>query len=359
MIKNDGENIDLTLMFRNIVNEKRTIFKSITIFVIIGIIIALGNPKEYYSETTILADSPLPSGGMNGLLQQFGGLAGININNSISGQMLSPEVYPDIIKSSPFLIEILNLKVLPKSNKDSITLFTYLKYNTKLTVLSFMFKYTLGLPSLIFNHSENNNLQNSNILYSNSGKLILSKSQDNILKDISRRITIKEDLKKNMFVIGVQVQDPYVCSDISDNIISLLMKYAIAYKIEKAQQDMKFVSKLCDDAKIRYEKALYAYASYKDQHKNIILATSSSGEDRLKNDFDLTYKVYSGLAQQLEQSKIKVQENTPLIKIINPAQFPIKASSPNKALILIGYLLLGFFMGICMILFKIYIKQLK
>ena len=56
----------------------------------------------------------------------------------------------------------------------------------------------------------------------------------------------------------------------------------------------------------------------------------------------LTFNVYNSLAQKYEQDKLKVQEQTPVYAIIDPATVPLKAISPNKVIIIIAF----FFMAL-------------
>ena len=57
----------------------------------------------------------------------------------------------------------------------------------------------------------------------------------------------------------------------------------------------------------------------------------------------LTFNVYNTLAQKLEQDKLQVQEQTPVYTVIQPATVPLKAASPKKPLILIGFVFLAIF----------------
>ena len=66
-------------------------------------------------------------------------------------------------------------------------------------------------------------------------------------------------------------------------------------------------------------------------------------QERLKNEMTLTFNVYNTLAQKLEQDKLRVQEETPVYTVIEPATVPLKASSPKKALILVGFVFLALF----------------
>lgn len=61
-----------------------------------------------------------------------------------------------------------------------------------------------------------------------------------------------------------------------------------------------------------------------------------SNRQRLMNEMNLAYNVYNQLAQQLQMSKAKVQEITPVYTVVQPATVPLKPAKPNKIMILIG-----------------------
>ena len=83
------------------------------------------------------------------------------------------------------------------------------------------------------------------------------------------------------------------------------------------------------ESRSAYYKAQQAYAAFEDGNKNIISASYRTEQERLRNEMTLTFNVYNTLAQKLEQDKLRVQEQTPVYTIIEPATVPLKASSPN------------------------------
>ena len=68
----------------------------------------------------------------------------------------------------------------------------------------------------------------------------------------------------------------------------------------------------------------------------------------------LTFNVYNTLAQKLEQDKLRIQEQTPVYTIIEPATVPLKASSPKKLLILVAFIFLAFIGGCGYLIIKEY-----
>ena len=95
-----------------------------------------------------------------------------------------------------------------------------------------------------------------------------------------------------------------------------------------------------------YFEAQRKYAQYSDQHQGMVKMQYQIEIDRLSNEQDLAFGVYNQLAQQLELAKAKVQEQTPVSVIMQPAIVPYKASAPKKMMIGILYVFLAFF-GTC------------
>lgn len=74
---------------------------------------------------------------------------------------------------------------------------------------------------------------------------------------------------------------------------------------------------------------------------------------RLSDEYDMSSTVFKGLAQQLEQAKIAVNEQTPAFTILEPAKVPIEKSAPKKKIILVVSVFLGGFIGIGVIFGKL------
>ncbi len=64
-------------------------------------------------------------------------------------------------------------------------------------------------------------------------------------------------------------------------------------------------------------------------------------QERLQNEMNLAYNVYTQVAQQLQMAKAKVQEITPVYTVVQPASVPLRPAKPNKVMILIGFIFLA------------------
>ncbi len=360
----ETDEIDLIEVVKKIWAGRKIIYKSMAMCFVLGLIVALGSPKEYKAEVTLLVETSNNSGGMSGLLQQFGGLAGINMSGSSSPDALQPDLYPDVIKSTPFLMEVMQQKVTETKYDSTLTVSQYLSNHIKSSLLSkiigIVMDYTIGLPGKIIGAIRGKPKEDSPLLAKNkTHPLKLTQKQSSLINSLAGRIKAKNGESDNTLIISVEMQDPLVAAQLTDSVVTSLTKYITEYRTHKAKNDLKFVANSHAEAEAKYKRAQEALAYYSDQNKNVILASARSQEQRLQAEYNLAFGVYNTLSQQLEQSKFKVQQETPVFKVINPAMVPLRKSKPSTSLILMGMLFLGGFVGVGIIFGKTLYKNLN
>ena len=259
-------------------------------------------------------------------------MAGIDLNSGNSQDAISPDLYPDVVHSTPFLLELFPEEVINKKKTLSTTLFDYMDEHQREAWWSYLLKAPLAGVSYLaelFNGQEEN-----------PGKIdpfFLTKQQKAIIKELQNRISVYIDKKTQVVTVSVEMQDPVISASVTRKVIDMLQSYITNYRTQKAKQDLEFTNKVLKEAQEAYYKAQQAYAAFEDGNKQIISASSRTEQERLKNEMTLTFNVYNTLAQKLEQDKLRVQEQTPVYTIIEPATVPLKASAPKKVLILIGF----------------------
>ena len=267
-----------------------------------------------------------------GNLGGLAAMAGIDLNSGNSQDAISPDLYPDVVHSTPFLLELFPEEVINKKKTLSTTLFDYMDEHQREAWWSYLLKAPLAGVSYLaelFNGQEEN-----------PGKIdpfFLTKQQKAIIKELQNRISVYIDKKTQVVTVSVEMQDPVISASVTRKVIDMLQSYITNYRTQKAKQDLEFTNKVLKEAQEAYYKAQQAYAAFEDGNKQIISASSRTEQERLKNEMTLTFNVYNTLAQKLEQDKLRVQEQTPVYTIIEPATVPLKASAPKKVLILIGF----------------------
>lgn len=331
----EEQEIDLIELAQKVWANRKTVFKSCGIAALLGIIVAVSIPKEYSTSVTLAPETSAKTntGGMGALAA----MAGINLNNSSGQDALSPELYPDIVSSTPFLIDLFDVKVTSQDGNIKKTLYAYLDEDQKSPwwgmIISAPFKL-LGWGISLFKDAPDEKSSQLN-------PFELTMEQARIADDLSDRITVSVDKKSGVTTLSVLMQDPLISASLTDTVMRNLQNYITDYRTNKARHDLAFTEKLYKEAKENYSIAQQKYAHYADGNLNVVMQSFRAEQERLQNEVTLAYGVYNQVAQQLQMSKAKVQEITPVYTVVQPATVPLKPAKPNKIMILIGFIFLA------------------
>lgn len=352
----NDEEVDLLALAKELWFGRRTIINSLIVFCILGLTIAFTASKEYVA-TTIM----VPSIGSNGSssLGGLGGLAamaGINLN-APSGGELSPTVYPKIIASLPFQLELIKTPLKFKDLKEQVTFFDYY---TKILKPNPFLKYTIGLPNLILGIPGNilsiikGNDKVEGISPKNQNPIELSIEEQSAIAAVSGMISLNVNTKDGIITLTSTMPEALAAAQLGQRAQYLLQQFIIENKIKKAKANLDFIQQRFDETAKKYEELQLQLATFNDRNKNVSLATAKTEEVRLTSQYNLIFNIYSELAKQLEQAKIQVKQDTPIFTIIEPISVPNIRSKPNRPIILLTWLFLGSFFGILLVFTKRY-----
>ena len=266
-------------------------------------------------------------------------MAGINLGSSSGQDALSPELYPDIVSSTPFLTGLFDVNVTTQDGSVKTSLYEYMKEHQRSpwwgSVLSAPFK-ALGWGMSLFRETEKDAPAGSKV-----DPFKLTPKQAGIVNALSSRISVSVDKKTGVTTLSVQMQDPVISAALTDTVMHRLQDYITDYRTNKARHDLAFTEKLYKEAKENYYTAQQRYARHVDGNLDVILQSYRSEQERLQNEMTLAYGVYNQLAQQLQMAKAKVQEITPVYTVVQPAVVPLRPIKPNKMTILFGFVFLA------------------
>lgn len=351
-----NDEIDLISLAKTIWDERKTIIISVIISAIIGVTIALFSPKEYTASTTII---PQVSNGTSKLggLSSLAAMAGFNLDMGSNSAELSPMIYPQILTSIPFQLEIMNTQFNFPGIEKPISLFQYYTEIKKPGFFVLTKKYTIGLPGTII---KTLNLSSSTTnTPTTNGLIYLTEEQNQICKFLEESISLEVNDKDGYLTLSSRFYNAKLAAQITEKALQLLQQYITAFKIKKASAQLKFIEERYTVNKIEFEEAQAVLADFRDHNRNVTSARTRTQEERLQSEYQLAFDVYSGLAQQLEQAQIKVKEDTPVFSIIKPVTIPVEKSKPKRALILVIWIFLGGIFGIGWIFGKQFLATIK
>ena len=335
----EEQEIDLMELAMKLWAERKMILKWCGWAALVGLVVAFSIPKEYESTVTLAPESNKGrsiSGGMAALA----GMAGINLGGSSGPDALSPELYPDIVKSVPFSVEMFDVKVTDKDGELNTTLYEYLKEEQKQPWWGYItaapFKALGWVVSTIKGEDEEEGEGEGGV-----DSFRLTKDQSKIIKAMGERIAVSVDKKTFVITITTTMQDPVIAATVTNAVMEKLQSYITEYRTNKARKDLEFTEKLYAENMETYHKAQQEYANYMDRNQNVSLRSAQTQQERLRNEMELAFNVYNQTAQQLQMAKAKVQEDTPVFTVVEAATVPLRAAKPSKAMILIGFVFLA------------------
>lgn len=340
IIDEESREIDLVDLAKRLLAEKKLILWWCLSGIILGLIVAFSIPKAWTTEVTLAPEIANDNNSTTKKLGALASMAGIS-SGANSSDAVSPQLYPDIVKSVPFALALLEIPLTDKDGKRSFTLEDFLENDTKSPWWSAITSAPGALISLLKGTEEEDSGPTDP-----KGPIKLSEDQDMYLKMMEKLITASVDEKTFVITISVTMQDPVVSAIVADSVASRLKEYVTEYRTNKARQDLYYAERLNQEAKENYYEAQNKYANYLDTHQGIVLYSAQTMRDRLENEATLAFNVFNQTSQQLQMAKAKVQEETPVYATIEPAAVPIKPSAPRKVIILAGFTFLAF-VGAC------------
>ena len=327
--ENDELNIDWMEILRKIIAIRKTLYKAAGIGVVLGIIIALSIPKQYTVTVTLSPEmgGDKASGGLASLASSF--LGG---STTSSNDALNVTLAPDIVASTPFILELFNTRVQTLNEELDTTLVTYLDKQKQP-----WWGYIKAIPGIAINTVKSlftEKVDTVSIL----NPFQLTEKEAAKVEGLRKAIIANVDKKTAMTTITVTLQDPKVTAIVADSVVGKLQQYIVDYRIK---EDCAYLEELYKERQKEYYQAQSKYAHYFDTNRNIAFQSVRAEQERLQNDMNLAYQVYSQVAQQLQVARAKIQEEKPVFAVVEPATVPLQPSGTSRKVILVGIVFLA------------------
>lgn len=328
--------IDLMEYARKLWAARKLLLKVAGIAAVVGVIIALTTPKQYTVNVTLAPEMGKSGGSSLSGIASMLGVGGFNMGNDADA--LNVTLYPDIVSSTPFILDLMDTPVsMLDEEKPDTTLVGYLEEYTSSsligTVVSLPFKAIGEIISLFKSEEEEGE--------GGINPFKLTKEQSLIVEGLKKQIVASVDKKTGVTTVSVTMQDPMVAAILTDTVIVKLKEHITHYRVSKAEEDCKYWEQLNDQRRDEYHAKQQLYANYVDANKNVILQSVRIEQERLQNEMNLAYQVYSNVATQLQMARAKVQEAKPVFAIVEPATVPLQPSGTSRKIILIGIVFLA------------------
>lgn len=340
-IDKDEIEIRLSDIIQFIKDSRRKMLIGGVVGLIIGVIYASTKPDTFKVEVTVMPEIQNKGNSNLGAVSAF---AGLGLDNAGASDAIRPDLYPNVLQSVPFALSILNKTVYSKKLNKRITLQDFINETSTVNFLDKLLSlFTIKVDE---DKGDITNLKNG------VQAIQLTKEQDGLVKAVQGSVASVYDKKTGILTITAIEPDPTVAAMVAQLSLNYLTNYITAYRTDKARKRVVFLTHQVGEAKRQYQAAEYALSNYRDRNRSLFLNTAKLDEQRLQADYILQQSVYSDLAKQLEQAKIKVQEDTPTFKTLEPPTVPLRKSGPRRTLTAIAFAAIGVIIAIGLALLR-------
>lgn len=349
----EEQEIDLMALAMKLWAKRKLLLKVGCYAALFGVLIALTTPKVY-TVNAVLAPE-LGSKSASSSLASAASMLGLgNLSMGSDADALRVTLYPEVVSSLPFMVDLMDTPVqTKKGQKEELPLeplHEVLKKSKKSlvgTVVSFPFK-VLGTVLSWFRSDEEERAEGA---VAEVNPFQLTKKQANIIAGLRKQILATVDKKTGVTTVSVTMQDPLVAAMVADTVIEKLRVHITKYRTSKAQEDCAYWEQLNEERRQEYYEAQQRYARYVDANKNVILQSVLTERERLQNEMNLAYQVYTNVATQMQLARAKVQEAKPVFAVVEPASVPLKASGTSRKMIVLQWMFLAVFATAAWVLF--------
>lgn len=331
---NNPNTIDFKAMFQLLWNRRKVFCWVLPITFVVSSAIILCVPR-YYTCNVVLAPE-MSATGAGGSLQSLASSFGFDMQSMNRSDALYPMIYPDMVSSPDFLVNLFDVPVQTSDGKFEGTYFTYLAQKQK---KPFWVRWkgkiikllTPKEPEMTVGHKAKKGVD----VFS------LTKVQLGVIGLMQENISCKVDKKTDMITFTVKAQDKLVCALIADSVCTALQTALTDYRTQKARTDLAYYAEVMEHAYQEYQEASDKYIRYADSHSGIQLEQYRIKARNLETEMQLKQSAYTSFQKQYLATQARMQENTPVFTIIQSASIPLKPSGPRRVIFVLFMLFLA------------------
>lgn len=329
----DNKTIPAKNIFNKLWAKKFLFLKVWVITFILSVAYIVPQPRTYTASALLAPEvgNTDNAGGLSSIASAFG----FNLGGMSSIDAIYPTLYPELISSNDFIVDLLSIQVQTLDGEIDTDLYTYLLKHQKSSIYKKPFIWAKRKIKNLFadkkQHADGSTVDPSR----------LTEQQFYIVEGLKSNIICTVDPLTNVISLKVNAQDPLVAANLTDSVCDRLKNFITKYRTSKARVDVEYYEKLTQEAYINYQKAQKEYSVFCDTHKNIIQQVIQSKRDDLEREVSMTLSIYQTMITQVEKHKTKLQEDTPVFTTLQSASVPLRPSAPKRMFFCLGMLMLA------------------
>ena len=359
-VEEEEGGIDIMALIRSLWEGRKTVIIVTAVFIALGFVAALTMQRKYTVSTVMV---PQVGSRSNSSLSSLASLAGFDLGTAnMSSGDLSPLVYPQIVSSVPYRKALLYTPLHYAKVDTAVSMYTYAKEIAKPSVIGVVKKYTIGLPGVILGAIRKPQpeleLPAAGEGDNTPKPILLSKDEEKFMKLIAETVSLSVDKKEGYITLSVTGTEPIQTAELAMKAQQLLQEEVTRFRTEKAQDNLNYIQARYDEIKAEAESYQSQLAAVRDRSQQMSTSKARIEQERLQSKYNVANSIYGEMAKQLEQAKMQVKRDTPVLTVIQPVAVPVKPSN-SRAKTLIVWTFLGFILGCGIVIGKGYLPKFK
>lgn len=328
--------IDLLLI---VVRNQRLILVCAGAFAVLGVLIALFSARDYTSSAKLIREVESEASA-----QSFGGnlsfLRGMGLNLGGSSAGLTPDAYPDIVKSREVRLAVVrDTFYFPDLGREM----SYVEYaNQDPGLGELLIDYTVRLPWTIKDKLSGKDTAGS----TPHDGLYPTEEEENALIEISKTLGANLDVDSGLMTISVSSSYPTLSAALTQSFVDHLVERVREIRTHKSRRNLEFVEEQFEQAALALNEAEDDLATFEDRNKGIQRASVMVEQGRLERQVMFKSDLYSSLQAQLTQAQVNLQRSEPIITLLERPVPPMKPAGSSRSVMVIYFMFLGIAAGI-------------
>lgn len=325
--------IDVRELLQTIIRRRKVFYKVLPITFVLSAALILCVPRYYMCEVILAPESQ--TAGQAGSLQALASSFGYDMGG-LNTDALYPTIYPDIVKTPNFLVNLFDIQVTTAEGDFSGT---YYNYMAKVHKRVFWKRWKSKIKKWITPEEPQITVGKK----SKSGVDVfnMSKGQWYVLDQMQRNISCKVDRKTEVITFRVKAQDKLVCALMADSVCATLQNFITDYRTKKARVDINYYEEVMETSRQEYEEASERYISYVDSHSGMNLQQYKIEAKNLETEMQIKQAAYTSFQKQYLATQARLQENTPVFTVMQSASIPALPAGPKRMIFVLAMLFLA------------------
>lgn len=303
------------------------------VFAAVGFLTGITTPKTYTAAAILapeVVNRQLP---LKTLTRLSGDVVGQAANYSADAVKIY--FYPSIVRSTPFLLELLKAPVTT-SDGLHLTLEEYLDHHQKSSLVSKI----KSAPKKILPKKKKDVAVSDSLIGSEQVYFIPEELFDKTT-DLGGSIIIGVNYRNRKITTGFTCQDPLVSYEVCKTIIDMLDKYIRDYRRSKMEEIYVYLQEYVGAKRQEALQAQTQYAEYADAHLGIHTEEAAEKLLSLEAEKNLAVDVLMEVEATIELVRLRMEKPVPVFEVINPPFLPVRASGPTPWRDALAFGLLG------------------